>query len=125
MKSPLFNTLKFLLKISISISFLLILTECTTTYDMPTAKNIDINKYMGKWIEIARIETPFQKGKFDSIAEYNLNSNNTVSIINTATSADGKRATASAVAYNCPAEACIRPPARKGSDRPRHAFRSG
>jgi len=99
MKSPLLKPLKFLLKISISIFFLLILTECTTTYDMPTAKNIDINKYMGKWIEIARIETPFQKGKFDSIAEYNLNADNTVSIKNSATSANGKRTTATAVAY--------------------------
>ncbi len=66
---------------------------------MATAKNIDIKKYMGTWFEIARIETPFQRGKYNSMAVYKLNPDKTVSIENSATTKNGKRTTAKATAY--------------------------
>ncbi|MBR4598048.1 MAG: lipocalin family protein [Opitutales bacterium] len=64
-----------------------------------TAKNVDINKYMGTWFEIARLETPFQRGKFNSKAEYKLSGDGSVSILNSAEDKDGRKSFASARAY--------------------------
>lgn len=43
---------------------------------------IDLNKYMGKWYEIATIPQPFQLGMKNVTAEYYLNEDNSIEVIN-------------------------------------------
>lgn len=43
---------------------------------------IDINKYLGKWYEIARIPTVFQRDMTKVTAEYVLNEDKTINVIN-------------------------------------------
>ena len=64
-----------------------------------TARNVDIKRYMGTWHEIARLDTPFQRGKFNSKAEYKLLPDGSVSIVNSAEDIDGRKTSASARAY--------------------------
>ena len=79
--------------------FSLLFNSCTSPKDIPTAKNIDLNRYMGKWFEIARFENYFQKGKTDAVAEYTMLSDGTVKIVNTAKNIDGSSSSAKAIAY--------------------------
>ena len=79
--------------------FSTILYACVSCSNMKTADNVQLNKYMGKWFEIARIDTPFQRGKFDSQAEYKLNKDGTVQITNSAISEHGEQTSAKAVGY--------------------------
>ena len=47
-----------------------------------TAPKVDLQKYMGKWHEISRLEHNFQKYCIGSHAEYNLRSDGEVEVIN-------------------------------------------
>ena len=89
--------LKFLLFFA---CFAAILFACGTfSAKVETAKNVDLNRYMGIWHEIARLDTPFQRGKFNSKAEYSLSADGSVLIKNSAEDKDGKRSSVSARAY--------------------------
>ncbi len=55
----------------------------------PTAKSVDLQQYAGKWFEIARLPTSFQKADEAAIAEYGMNSDGTLSVLNTAIRPDG------------------------------------
>lgn len=44
---------------------------------------IDLNKYMGKWYEIARIANDFQPNMNNVVAEYIPNIDGTITVINT------------------------------------------
>lgn len=44
--------------------------------------NFDERKYLGKWYEIARIDNTFEKNLTDVTAEYSLNKNGTIKVIN-------------------------------------------
>lgn len=46
--------------------------SCKTTSSLETVNNIDINKYIGKWYEIAKYPNSFQKNCFAATAEYTL-----------------------------------------------------
>lgn len=46
-------------------------------------KPFDIKKYMGKWHEIARMDYFFEKSLDNATAEYSLNEDGTVKVINT------------------------------------------
>ena len=45
-------------------------------------KNFDLNKYLGKWYEIARLDHSFERGLSQVSAEYSLRDNGGVSVIN-------------------------------------------
>ena len=77
----------------------IICSGCASTPNLPTAKNVNLQKYMGKWYEIARIQTPFQKGKTQSQAIYTLVGDNYVIIENSAISSNGAITTSKANAY--------------------------
>ena len=64
-----------------------------------TAKNVDIERYMGKWFEIARFENSFEKGLMNVSAVYTLNGDNTVSVVNSGVKSDGERVSVSGTAY--------------------------
>jgi len=56
-----------------------------------TAKQVDLNRYTGRWFEIARLPTPFQKATETAVAEYGSNADGTISVHNIATRADGSQ----------------------------------
>jgi apolipoprotein D and lipocalin family protein len=60
--------------------------------DVPaTAGRVDIGSYAGRWHEIARLPTPFQKDHEAAIAEYGMNADGTLSVRNIAVRPDGTR----------------------------------
>ncbi len=50
--------------------------------ELPIVQNVNLNKYQGLWYEVARLPAIFQQGCVDSTANYTLNSDNTVTVIN-------------------------------------------
>lgn len=79
----------------------LLLHGCNNTTQpyLPTVKSVDINKYLGKWYEIAKYENRFEKGCENANAMYSLNSDGTIKVINSCTK-DGKTDTAIGKAYS-------------------------
>ncbi len=63
---------------------LLGLTGCGTANYAPlaTVDSVDINRYLGKWYEIAHLPNSFQKGCFASTAEYSLIDSETIRVVN-------------------------------------------
>lgn len=45
-------------------------------------ENFDLNRYLGKWYEVARVENRFEKGLIKTTAEYSLNEDGTVNVLN-------------------------------------------
>lgn len=85
---------------TLSLSLLSILgISCASDSAVQTAKNVDIKRYMGTWYEIARYENSFQKGLKNSRAQYTLNEDGTVSVVNSGEDASGKRTSAKGRAY--------------------------
>lgn len=57
--------------------------SCLSNKNAPaTVNNVDLEKYAGKWYEIAAFPTKFQKGCSCSSAEYSLNSKGYVDVLN-------------------------------------------
>jgi len=61
--------MKSLLKIRISSSLLIILflglVSCSSRPPMPVVKNVDLDRFMGKWYVIANLPTMVEKGAYD------------------------------------------------------------
>ena len=60
---------------------------------------MDINRFMGKWYEIARFENWFEKGKFDASAEYFPLPDGRVKVVNSSSAESGKRSSVEGQAY--------------------------
>lgn len=73
--------------------------SCVSSESVPTAKNIDIDKYCGLWYEIARFDTRFQRGKYDSQAVYEKLDDGRIRIVNSAKNSDGERSSVEGIAY--------------------------
>jgi apolipoprotein D and lipocalin family protein len=56
-----------------------------------TAKVVDLHRYAGRWFEIARLPTSFQKANEAAMAEYGSNADGTVSVHNIAIRPDGSQ----------------------------------
>ena len=69
--------------------------------DLPTVQNVNLERYMGKWYEIAALPQVFQQGCFATAANYSLRKNGTVQVINTCNkgSVDGPVTTAKGKAW--------------------------
>ena len=52
------------------------------TTEIPAVKDFDINRYCGKWYEIARLPNWFENGMSGVSANYSLNHNGTVKVVN-------------------------------------------
>jgi len=64
---------------------ILLLTNCTSTKEMINNKsisNLDINRYLGKWYEIARYPHSFEKGLVGVTATYSLENNGKIKVLN-------------------------------------------
>ena len=56
---------------------------------LDTVSNVDLNRYTGKWYEIAHYPTFFQAGCASSTAEYTANADGSIGVFNTCLAADG------------------------------------
>lgn len=57
----------------------------------PTVKPFDLDRYLGKWYEIARFDVSFEKGLDYVTAEYSLKPDGMVKILNSGTNVKGER----------------------------------
>lgn len=75
-----------------------------STKDIPAICNINLERYLGTWYEIARLPHAFEKGLENVTATYNLKSNGKIEVIN-AGFKNGKKSVAKGTAW-IPDEAC-------------------
>lgn len=66
--------------------------EGANKIDNSTVKEIDLNRYMGRWYEIARFDHFFERGLVGCIAEYSFRDDGLIKVVNTGykKSFDGK-----------------------------------
>ena len=70
-------------KISALSVLLLILTACTGKPDGVVAvKDFELDRYLGKWYEIARLDHSFERGLSNITAQYSLRDDGGVKVIN-------------------------------------------
>ena len=79
----------------------ILFTGCTAKYpNLPTVKQVDIEKYKGTWYEIARFEHFFEKGCKNVTAAYEIKDDGDIKVINRCTMIeDDERKEALGVAY--------------------------
>ena len=65
------------------------LMACTKDFDNSTVEEFDLERYLGIWYEIARFNHSFERGMDNAMAEYILQDDGTVFVMNTAWK-DGK-----------------------------------
>ncbi len=66
-----------------AILFLLCITGCTSLPEgVDTVKDFDLNRYLGKWYEIARLDHSFEKNLIKVTAEYSLRNDGGVKVLN-------------------------------------------
>ena len=71
------------LKIFILLALPLIITACTGKPDNVVAvKDFELDRYLGKWYEIARLDHSFERGLDNITAEYSLRDDGGVKVIN-------------------------------------------
>ena len=57
---------------------------CTKDFDNSTVSSFDLSRYLGTWYEIARFDHSFERGMDNAMAEYILQDDGTVFVMNTA-----------------------------------------
>ena len=73
------NNMKILLLLALSF----ILSACTGKPDGVVAvKEFELDRYLGKWYEIARLDHSFERGLDNISAEYSLRDDGGVKVIN-------------------------------------------
>lgn len=90
MKQAVLDTMKFKGTItinSLALCLMLILSSCKTNVpnmkvNYTTVQNLNIEKYMGTWYEIARFDHSFERGLEGVTATYNLLPNGKISVLN-------------------------------------------
>ncbi len=81
----------------------LLLTGCAGIPDgVEAVKGFDVNRYLGTWYEIARLDHPFERGLSKVRAEYTLREDGGVNVINMGFDRRKKEwKTATGKAYSC------------------------
>jgi apolipoprotein D and lipocalin family protein len=69
------------------IALVLMLSACTSAPTVPTAENVDLERFMGNWYVIANIPTSLEKGAHNAVESYRLDKDG--SIATTFTFRDG------------------------------------
>ena len=77
------------------------------TVDNSVIGNIDINRYLGSWYEIARFNHRFERGIEQSKAQYTLREDGNIDVLNTGTK-NGKPKTAKGIAKRTDTPALLR-----------------
>ena len=89
-------------KIKLILLSALILVGCSTKHPhLETAPKVDLDRYLGKWYEIARFEHFFEEGCKSVTAKYSLRDDGKIAVVNRCIMIeDGKEKKAKAVAYS-------------------------
>ena len=66
------------------------LLSCKPSKELHTVKEVDINRYCGKWYEIAKLPNRFQKGLECATATYTVKGNGKIEVFNQAYISDNK-----------------------------------
>ena len=78
--------MKTTLKIISSALFVICLVSFSSCRSIPkgaeAVNNFDVNKYLGKWYEIARIDFRFERNLNNTTAQYSLRDNGDIKVIN-------------------------------------------
>ncbi len=67
------------------IVLMMLVSVCATASDFPpleTVGKLDLNRYLGKWYEVAAIPQSFQKGCVASTANYSLRDDGKIDVLN-------------------------------------------
>ena len=56
---------------------------CTKDFDNSTVKEFDLERYLGEWYEIARYDHSFERGMDNTMAQYIMQDNGKVVVLNT------------------------------------------
>ncbi len=56
--------------------------SCSSTRELPTEKNVDLNRYAGVWYEIARLPNRFERNLKCVTAQYKLLGPNKIEVVN-------------------------------------------
>jgi len=67
--------------------------------DTTTVKNVDIERYLGRWYEVARFPHSFEKGLERVTAEYSIRPDGKIRVVNSGFHPDGKPSRAEGKAY--------------------------
>lgn len=59
------------------------LSSCSKDFDNSTVDEFDLSRYLGEWYEIARYDHSFERGMDNTMAEYILQDNGKVVVLNT------------------------------------------
>lgn len=75
---------KLLLGVIVLIMISLLFSSCGASIpkNASPVKEFDINRYLGNWYEIARFDFRFEKDMNNVMAQYSLNENNNVTVLN-------------------------------------------
>lgn len=71
-----------IVKIFAGICLMLLFMSCSATQPLDTVPELDIERYMGTWYEIARLPNSFEKDLSCTTANYSLLENGKVQVIN-------------------------------------------
>jgi apolipoprotein D and lipocalin family protein len=75
--------MKSIISNTVLIIILLMLFSCSTIPKGITAVHqFDKSKYLGKWYEIARLDFKFERNLNNTTAEYSINTNGTIKVLN-------------------------------------------
>jgi apolipoprotein D and lipocalin family protein len=75
--------MKIFIKIGLLITALYLLSACTSAPEgINAVKNFALQKYQGKWYEIARLNHSFEEGMEQVTATYTINDDGTVKVVN-------------------------------------------
>jgi apolipoprotein D and lipocalin family protein len=87
---------------TIRILTLILVIGCSSNYaPLDTVDQVDLERYLGTWYEIARLPNSFQEDCFCSKAEYSIIDNETIRVVNSCNkeSAEGEVETSSGKAF--------------------------
>ena len=75
---------KIILINAIAIGFAILLSACTvkTPDGVVPVKPFEVKRYTGKWYEIARLDFKYEKGLNNVTANYSLNDNGSIKVVN-------------------------------------------
>jgi apolipoprotein D and lipocalin family protein len=73
-------------------TLLIIFTSCSSQMKtLKTVPEVDLNRYTGKWYEIARLPNSFEKGLVCCTAEYGLRADGKISVTNSGVKEDSDK----------------------------------
>lgn len=69
--------------IATSLAAAIPMAACTKNFDNSTVKEFDLSRYLGEWYEIARYDHSFERGMDNTMAQYILQDDGKVVVLNT------------------------------------------